>query len=189
LSTEVKSPEANRGRREATIATKRKGEKRENKNKETASAVREDRLSEPSTPYYQHPTPPSSSLEESKGNPSKKNDIRRGSSGLRSAVCEGHSGLRARHSRVHASLRSGLPRMGIGYLADPDHQLPMLNAVASPEGVDEAGVRQRLLEKHSIEIGGGLGEFKGKAWRIGLMGESATDRHVGAVLSALASEI
>jgi alanine-glyoxylate transaminase/serine-glyoxylate transaminase/serine-pyruvate transaminase len=75
--------------------------------------------------------------------------------------------------------------MGLRYLADADHQLPMLNAVASPEGVEEAAVRRRLLTEHSIEIGGGLGDFKGKAWRIGLMGESATARHVEAVTKAL----
>ena len=75
--------------------------------------------------------------------------------------------------------------MGIGYIADPAHQLPMLNAVSAPEGVDEATVRKRLLSDYAIEIGGGLGDFKGKAWRIGLMGKSATQRHVNAVLTAL----
>lgn len=75
--------------------------------------------------------------------------------------------------------------MGITYLADPEHQLPMLNAVAAPAGVDEAAVRKRLLLEHGIEFGGGLGAFKGKAWRIGLMGESATERHVTAALAAL----
>ncbi|MFW6062236.1 MAG: alanine--glyoxylate aminotransferase family protein, partial [Planctomycetota bacterium] len=79
----------------------------------------------------------------------------------------------------------GLQGMGIKYLADPAHQLPMLNAVTSPEGVDEAQIRQRLLFDHGIEIGGGLGEFKGRAWRIGLMGDSATEGHVSKVLGAL----
>jgi len=45
--------------------------------------------------------------------------------------------------------------MGIRYLADPAHQLPMLNAVAAPDGLDEAVVRKRLLAEHAIEIGGG----------------------------------
>ena len=61
----------------------------------------------------------------------------------------------------------------------------MLNAVSAPDGVDEAEVRGRLLDEFAIEIGGGLGAFKGKAWRIGLMGESATTRHVEGVLSGL----
>jgi alanine-glyoxylate transaminase/serine-glyoxylate transaminase/serine-pyruvate transaminase len=46
-------------------------------------------------------------------------------------------------------------------------------------------VRKRLLDEFDIEIGAGLGEFKGKAWRVGLMGESATERHVTGVLSSL----
>ena len=57
--------------------------------------------------------------------------------------------------------------------------------MATPDGVDEAVVRKRLLAEYDIEIGGGLGEFRGNAWRIGLMGESATGRHVGALLDAL----
>ena len=63
--------------------------------------------------------------------------------------------------------------------------MPMLNAVAAPEGVDEGEIRGKLLADYGVEIGGGLGAFKGKAWRIGLMGESATPRHVEALTSAL----
>lgn len=52
-------------------------------------------------------------------------------------------------------------------------------------GPGPSDVNPRLLEAHGIEIGGGLGAYKGKAWRIGLMGESATRRHVQACLTAL----
>lgn len=104
---------------------------------------------------------------------------------MRIVLDEGLEARWARHRRVHEELKAGLAPMGIAYLADPDHQLPMLNAVAAPEGVDEAAVRKRLLDEDGIEIGGGLGAFKGKAWRIGLMGESATSRHVEGALSGL----
>lgn len=90
-----------------------------------------------------------------------------------------------RHLAVHRQLQQGLADLGIGYLADPDHQLPMLNAVASPEGIDESTIRRRLLDDYDIEIGGGLGDYKGRAWRIGLMGESARVGHVEAVCAAL----
>jgi alanine-glyoxylate transaminase/serine-glyoxylate transaminase/serine-pyruvate transaminase len=46
-------------------------------------------------------------------------------------------------------------------------------------------VRAKLLADHVLEIGGGLGDFKGNAWRIGLMGASATPRHVELCLNAL----
>ena len=104
---------------------------------------------------------------------------------LRLVLDEGLTARWQRHRDQHLALKAGLEGLGLSYLADPDHQLPMLNAVSTPDGVDEAAVRKRLLDEFGIEIGGGLGEFKGKAWRIGLMGESATPRHVQAVTSAL----
>mgnify|MGYP001063141333 CR=1 FL=1 len=104
---------------------------------------------------------------------------------LRIVLEEGLPQRWARHARHHEALKAGLTQMGLRYLADANHQLPMLNAVAAPDGVDEAVVRTRLLDEHGIEIGGGLGAFKGKAWRIGLMGESATTRHVEALLTAM----
>jgi alanine-glyoxylate transaminase/serine-glyoxylate transaminase/serine-pyruvate transaminase len=57
--------------------------------------------------------------------------------------------------------------------------------VSVPEGVDEARVRKYLLDELSLEIGGGLGKFKGNAWRIGLMGASATRQHVSLCLTGL----
>ena len=47
-----------------------------------------------------------------------------------------------------------------------------------PELVDDMHVRSKLLNDYSIEIGGGLGPFAGKVWRIGLMGHSAYEKNV-----------
>jgi len=68
----------------------------------------------------------------------------------------------------------------------------MLTAVRLPEAVSPAGetaLRRRLLERHDIEVGGGLGKLAGQIWRIGLMGENARDEVVDRLLAALASEI
>ena len=109
--------------------------------------------------------------------------------GLHEALCivleEGLEASWQRHLECHLALKAGVEEMGLAYLADPDHLLPMLNAVAVPEGVDDAEVRTRLVNEYGISVGGGLGEFKGKAWRIGLMGQSASQRHVDMLLSAL----
>jgi alanine-glyoxylate transaminase / serine-glyoxylate transaminase / serine-pyruvate transaminase len=104
---------------------------------------------------------------------------------LRIVLEEGLQARWDRHAKQHKALKAGLEALGLRYLADPNNQLPMLNAVALPEGLDEASLRKRVLDEFSIEIGAGLGEFKGKAWRIGLMGESATEKHVTSVLAAL----
>ncbi len=104
---------------------------------------------------------------------------------LRLVLAEGLQPRWDRHALQHKALKAGLEAMGIQYLADPNNQLPMLNAVAAPERVDEGAVRKRLLDEFNLEIGGGLGQFKGKAWRIGIMGASATKEHVVKVLGAL----
>ena len=54
-----------------------------------------------------------------------------------------------------------------------------------PPGVDDLTMRKRLLNDYGIEIGGGLGAFKGKAWRVGLMGYGANKANVERLLSAL----
>jgi alanine-glyoxylate transaminase / serine-glyoxylate transaminase / serine-pyruvate transaminase len=90
-----------------------------------------------------------------------------------------------RHQSNHALLRDGLEELGFDFLVAPEYRLPMLNAVRIPEGLDDATIRGRLLNEYNIEIGGGLGEFAGKVWRIGLMGCSCTTNHVHILLSAL----
>ena len=104
---------------------------------------------------------------------------------LRLALEEGLENRFARHQRNHEGLKAGLAALGISYAVAEGQQLPMLNAVKIPEGVDDAAVRSRLLNKFGIEIGAGLGPMKGKTWRIGLMGEASTPRNVLLFLAAL----
>lgn len=90
-----------------------------------------------------------------------------------------------RHRDCHLELCRGLEAMGIQYVVDEPYRLPQLNSVYIPEGVDDAAVRSRLLEEYNLEIGGGLGELAGKAWRIGLMGAAASLENVHFCLKAL----
>jgi alanine-glyoxylate transaminase/serine-glyoxylate transaminase/serine-pyruvate transaminase len=57
--------------------------------------------------------------------------------------------------------------------------------VRIPDGMDEMKIRSQLLNEYNIEIAGGLGELKGKAWRIGLMGYSSRKENVTLLLAAL----
>jgi alanine-glyoxylate transaminase / serine-glyoxylate transaminase / serine-pyruvate transaminase len=104
---------------------------------------------------------------------------------LRVILEEGLEECFARHAQQHSALRAGLAAIGIGYAAQEGHRLPMLNAVNIPAHVDDAAVRRGLLERFGIEIGGGLGAFKGKVWRIGLMGYGARSANVLLFLAAL----
>ncbi len=104
---------------------------------------------------------------------------------LRLILEEGLERRFERHRRNHELLRDGLEEMGFEYIPAPAYRLPMLNAVKIPSGYDDARIRSRLLSEYNIEIGGGLGDFAGKAWRIGLMGYSCTENHVNMLLAAL----
>jgi len=105
--------------------------------------------------------------------------------GLRLMLEEGLEARWARHLRNHRALKAGLSALGLSYTAQEGHQLPQLNAVRIPTGVDDLAVRKRLLVEFGIEVGGGLGDLKGKAWRIGLMGFNSRPNAVFQVLAAL----
>ena len=104
---------------------------------------------------------------------------------LRMMMEEGQENRINRHARVAAALRAGAEALGLSLLAEEGHRLNPLTTLSVPEGIEDAKVRRALLNDYDIEIGGGLGEFAGKAWRVGLMGESARERNVFALLSAL----
>ncbi len=90
-----------------------------------------------------------------------------------------------RHRRNHRALKAGLAAIGVRYATEENCTLPQLNAVFVPEGVDDAAVRSALLNRFGIEIGAGLGAYKGKVWRIGLMGFGSRPANVLLFLSAL----
>ncbi len=90
-----------------------------------------------------------------------------------------------RHLRNGAALQNGLEAMGLILHAQEGYRASSLTTVRVPSGIDGTRVVQRLLKEYSIEIGGGLGQLRGKIWRIGLMGHSSTKENVLLVLSAL----
>ena len=97
-------------------------------------------------------------------------------------------GLEARvagHEKCGDMLKAGLTDLGIELFGDPTNRLSMLTCVLIPNGVDDAEVRSRLLQDYRIEIAGGFGPLKGKGWRIGLMGYSASEKNVRYLLGAL----
>jgi len=97
-------------------------------------------------------------------------------------------GLKKRFERHQANatlLWEGLEALGLQLHVPLDHRLSTLTTVLIPEGTDEITIRRRLLDEYNIEIAGGLGAFKGRVWRIGLMGFSSRRENVHLLLSAL----
>jgi alanine-glyoxylate transaminase/serine-glyoxylate transaminase/serine-pyruvate transaminase len=104
---------------------------------------------------------------------------------LRLILEEGLEAAFARHRQNHEALKAGLAAIGMEYATQAGHALPQLNAVRIPAGIEDAAVRKALLEQFNIEIGAGLGAFKGKVWRIGLMGYASRKNNVFLLLAAL----
>lgn len=105
--------------------------------------------------------------------------------GLGRVLAEGLKTVWERHTRVGEQLQGVLPGIGYELIAPEGHRLPQLTTARLPEGVEDAWGRKTLREEFGIEVGGGLGPFAGKAWRIGLMGHAAQERSVVTLLGAL----
>jgi len=102
---------------------------------------------------------------------------------------EGLEASWARHRDCNQALVSRLGMLGLAPAVDAAWRLPQLTVVPVPEGIDDAAARSALLRDHDLEIGGGLGDFAGKVWRIGTMGQSATLASAELVTQALGAVI
>lgn len=104
---------------------------------------------------------------------------------LNIALEEGIDARVQRHTDMHLLLKAGLLEQGMKYASPEGHHMTCVNAVYAPEGVDDLTVRRAFMNDYGIEIGAGLGKFKGKVWRFGLMGHGAQRRNVVMMLGAL----
>ena len=102
---------------------------------------------------------------------------------LRLVLDEGLETRYARHERNGRALLAGAAALGMRPLAQPAHQLPVVAALRAPIK-DTGGLRRALLDEDGIEISGGLGEYAGSVWRIGVMGYNAERRNILHVLGA-----
>jgi alanine-glyoxylate transaminase/serine-glyoxylate transaminase/serine-pyruvate transaminase len=110
--------------------------------------------------------------------------------GLALVAEEGVENRWERHRCNHQAFVAGIEAMGLEmHVTDPANRLWTLNTPRVPAGVDDAKVRQYLLEKCNVEIAGGFGPLAGKVFRIGLMGYGSTSENVQLILEALQAAI
>ena len=94
-----------------------------------------------------------------------------------------------RHAGAAMHLYQRLEAAGLELIVEAPSRLAPLTLVRIPEGVDDAATRSALLTEQNIELGGGLGKFAGKAWRIGLMGQNATVERADFIADALVARL
>jgi alanine-glyoxylate transaminase/serine-glyoxylate transaminase/serine-pyruvate transaminase len=105
---------------------------------------------------------------------------------LRIVLEEGLEARWERHRQNQQALATGLEAMGLDlFVTNPADRLTTVTGVCVPDGVNDAKLRQQLLDEFNIEIAGGFGPLKGKLWRVGLMGHVARKGNVLLFLAAL----
>ena len=105
--------------------------------------------------------------------------------GLRIIFEEGLQPRFERHQTLGERLKMELENLGFKLFAQEGYRLSMLNSVYLPEGAEDLPIRKRLLNEYNIEVGGGLGQLKGKIWRVGLMGETCRTQNIDYLIGAL----
>lgn len=105
--------------------------------------------------------------------------------GLRVILEEGLDNRFKRHEQNAKALINGLNALNLQLVVPENYRTNQITTVSIPDKIDDAKVRSTLLKEYGIEIAVGLGRFRGKAWRIGLMGESCTEENVISLISAL----
>ncbi|MHA6481906.1 pyridoxal-phosphate-dependent aminotransferase family protein [Paenibacillus sp. strain BS8-2] len=105
--------------------------------------------------------------------------------GLRLVLEEGLEQRFARHRLQEKALVAGIEAMGLRLFGDPACKMPVVACIEIPEGIDGESVRSMLLSEFGIEIASSFGALKGRIWRIGTMGYSASKRNVLLTLGAL----
>ncbi|MCM2341098.1 aminotransferase class V-fold PLP-dependent enzyme [Rhodoferax sp.] len=85
---------------------------------------------------------------------------------------EGLPAVFARHHRLAAACRAAVNAWGLEVqCADSAVCSPVLTGVVLPQGHDADAVRQLIYERFNMSLGTGLGQLKGRMFRIGHLGE------------------
>jgi len=96
--------------------------------------------------------------------------------GLREALAmlseEGLEEVFARHRRLAAAARAAVQAWGLDIACErADECSPVVTTVMTPEGHDADRLQSIVLERFNLSLGAGLGRLKGRAFRIGHLGD------------------
>lgn len=97
-------------------------------------------------------------------------------------------GMEYRESRMvnrRDALVAAFAELGLTVHARPAFRLPTVTVFNVPPGVDAEAIRGQLLTPYRIDIGGGLGDLRGRVWRVGMLGHSAQPTFLLALVQLL----
>ncbi|MEA2646958.1 MAG: alanine-glyoxylate transaminase / serine-glyoxylate transaminase / serine-pyruvate transaminase [Chloroflexota bacterium] len=93
---------------------------------------------------------------------------------LEEILGEGLEARYRRHRDVASLARGGFVAQGFSLLTEDSALAPTLSVLAPPPGIDEAQLRDDMLEE-GVLVAGGIGPFAGRAIRVGHMGSVAAE--------------
>jgi alanine-glyoxylate transaminase / serine-glyoxylate transaminase / serine-pyruvate transaminase len=105
---------------------------------------------------------------------------------MRIVLEEGLEARWAKHKLNQQALIAGIEALNLKlFVENPMDRLTTVTAVVIPSGIDDARLRNQLLDEFNIEIAGGIGAVKGQIWRLGLMGYCSQKPFVLQLLAAM----
>jgi len=97
-------------------------------------------------------------------------------------------GLEAQFQRFRdaaQTVRSGLDHLGFEFFTLESCTSPLLTAVRGLPGMDVEDLRRYLLDEWQIMVSGGLGELRGKVFRVGHVGKASSPEYVNRFLEGI----
>src|SRR5437660_6350355 len=98
-------------------------------------------------------------------------------------------GLTARFERqlnCADAIYGAMEALGLGLMAEPESRSHTVAAVACPTGIEDGKLRELIRTKYGIDLGASLEKWKGKMFRVGIMGNIGSPEIMSTV-SAIAS--
>src|SRR6266568_4772138 len=91
-----------------------------------------------------------------------------------------------RHRICADAVYGAMEALGLVLMAEPESRSHTVAAVACPSGIEDGKLRELIRTKYGIDLGGSLEKWKGKMFRIGVMGNVGSPEIMSTV-SAVAS--
>jgi aspartate aminotransferase-like enzyme len=85
-------------------------------------------------------------------------------------VSEGLERRFERHRALGQAMRSALTEIGLRIVAEEGAGADTMTAAYYPKGIDDEAFRNYMSSKHGVVVAGGLGQLKGRIFRVGHMG-------------------
>lgn len=104
---------------------------------------------------------------------------------LTKLIDEGMENRWAHYKRISQMFRDGVAELGYQMFIEGEEASSVISAVNARPGQDPAHLIKYLAQEHNIQIAGGLGDSRGKIFRVGHMGKAASEEYVNMFLDAL----